>query len=112
MGKGRIAILAGNRILTHYQSLASSFYSIQDHMAMSTEALGGNGPGLQPDEFFAVQNLQMTASQGVVPVFRGPTPVHPIRRGLPYNENGVPDILPKFRKDVAEGRICLYECAA
>ena len=49
----------------------------------------------------------MAVSQGVVPVFRGETPTHPMDSGLPYNDAEVPEILPKFRKDVSEGRIFL-----
>ena len=47
----------------------------------------------------------MAVAHGVVPVFLGPTPIPPIRHGLPYNDEEIPDIPPKFRKDVAEGRI-------
>ena len=40
---------------------------------------------------------------------RGPTPTNPSDSGFPYNDGEVPRILPKFWKDVAEGRIFLIE---
>ena len=55
---------------------------------------------------------QNTNTHGITPHFRGPTPTLPIRPGLPYSENGVSDILPKFWKDAKDGRIFLVERSA
>ena len=87
-------------------SLVKSLYDVQDSMAKSIEVLRKRSHFTR-DDFPAGQNSQMAVSHGVVPVYRGPTPAHPIRQGLPYKDDDVPDILPKFRKGAAEGRILL-----
>ena len=74
-------------------------------MAKSTETLRKNGPILHPDDFFADRYFQLAVSHGVVPIYRDPTQTRPLDSGLPYNDDEVPDILPKFWKEVAEGRI-------
>ena len=102
---GRNDVLAGNRAQAHYQSLTNTLYEVREHMMKLNATLGKNGPILHPDDFFAYQFSQMTVSQEIFPFFRAPTPALPIRSGLPYNEEEAPEIMPKFRKDVKEGRI-------
>ena len=99
----RNAVLAENRIFQCYGTMAKSFYALQDHMVKSTEPLRKNGPVLRPGDFFTDKYFQMDVSQGAVPSFRVPTPTHPIDSGLPYNDDEVPEILPKFWKDVDGG---------
>ena len=89
--------------------MTESLYAIQDHMMKFAETLRKNGPVLQPHDFFADQYFQLAVSHGVVPIYRGPTPTYHIDSGLPYNDDEVPEILPKFRKGAAEGRIYLIE---
>ena len=100
-------MLAGNRIFQRYGTLTKSLYALHDHMMKSTETLRKNGHILHPGDFFDDQYFQNAVSQGVAPIFRGLNPTPQMVSGLPYNDDEVPGILPKFRKDVAEGRIFL-----
>ena len=109
MGTGRKAPIAGNRIANRYQSLTNALYALHRHMVQLTDALSKNGSIPHPDDFAASQFYQSAIAHGVVPQFRWPNPTIRIRPGLPYNENEVSEILPKFWKDVKEGRIFLVE---
>ena len=95
---GRNALLSGNRVLAHYQSLANALYAAQDHMVKQTDALSKNGPILRHGDFSADQFFQNTMTQGIAPHFRGETPSLPARSGFPYSEEEVPDIPPTPRR--------------
>ena len=109
LDNGREAVLAGRKAAEHYEYFAQSLYAFQDHMATPSDVSVKNGPILHSNDFFDDRSSQNTVHIVVAPVYRGPTPIPPIRQGLPYNEDEVPAIHPEFWKDVVDGRIFLAE---
>ena len=104
---GRGAVLAGNRAMMLYRPLTNTRYAVEVHMLKMNDMLRKNGRILRPGDCFANQFPQTTVAQEIIPTYRGPTPSLQILPVFPYDGEEVPDILPKFRKDVEEGRISL-----